>query len=67
MRKISEKKSLKKRFKLGLLKQPRFHVEYFMTCALLVSISEFRLAPYPKILVLGMLVMWQSFMLLSSK
>ena len=67
MRKISGKKSLKKRPKLGLLKQPRFHVEYFMTCALLVSISEFRLAPYPKMLVLKMLVMWQSFMLLSSK
>ena len=52
MRKISEKKNFKGRVNTALiLKQPRFHVEYFMTCALLVGISEFRLAPYPKMLV----------------
>ena len=65
MKKIS-KKLQKEGLKMRLLKQPRFHVEYFMTRALLVGISEFMLAPYPKNLVLGMLVMWQSFMLLSS-
>lgn len=66
MRKISEKNLLKE-FKWGLLKQPRFHVEYFMTCALLAVISEFGLASYPKMLVLEMLAIWQSIMLLSSK
>ena len=34
-----------------------------MSCAVLESSGEFGLAPYLEMLVLGMLVIWQSFML----
>ena len=41
--------------KQGIYCQPRFHVGYFMTCAVLGASSEFGLAPYQKMLFLGML------------
>ena len=42
-----------------------FHVGHFESCAVLESSGEFGLAPYPEMSVLGMLVIWQSFILLS--
>ena len=39
----------------------------FKACAVLITNSDFLLDPYQEMLVLGMVVIWESFMLLSSK
>ena len=55
----------KQGFKKLFCLQPHFHVGYFMTCAVLGFRDKFGLAPYPKLLVSVILVILQSFRLLS--